>query len=185
MTTTEFVTAEGGREVPSGFASITLAATAAPNPGKKSVIVVPGVAGGLSMDPALEGGIGWLLAAAGRSELRNRLREALAGPDAAVATVCGGSMLLLGHAGLADGRPLVTHERGRDLAGAKAVSVEARMLTTATCSTPATSRPASTWPCTAGRARNRAAGGPLGRRADPARALGHGLERTGAPVVAA
>ncbi|ADJ48245.1 ThiJ/PfpI family protein [Amycolatopsis mediterranei S699] len=125
--TTEFVAAEGAREVPSGFASITLTATAALDPRKKSVIVVPGAAGGLSMDPAIEGGIGRLLAAAGRSELPNRLREALAGPDAAVATVCGGS-ILLAHAGLADGRPLVTHERGRDLTGTKAVPVEARMV---------------------------------------------------------
>ncbi|WP_233226063.1 hypothetical protein [Amycolatopsis sp. CA-126428] len=114
--TTEFVTDERAREVPSGFASITLTATAVLDPGNESAIVVPGAAGGLSMDPAVENGIGWLLAAAGRSELPNRPREALTGPDAAVATVCGGS-ILLASGGLADGSPLVTHERGRDLAG--------------------------------------------------------------------
>ncbi|MFJ9590465.1 type 1 glutamine amidotransferase family protein [Streptomyces acidicola] len=92
-----------------------------------SVIVVPGAAGSLSMDPGVVGSIGWILSQAGSTDLPGRLREALARPDMTVATVCGGS-ILLAHAGLADGRPLVTHERGQDLAGTKTVPVEARMV---------------------------------------------------------
>ncbi|MGV9848288.1 DJ-1/PfpI family protein [Streptomyces sp. NPDC003442] len=124
---TEFVSAEGAREVVSGFPSIKLTATSAVDVNKKSVIVVPGAAGSLSLDPGVAGGIGWILGQARSTDLPGRLREALARPDMTVATVCGGS-ILLAHAGLADGRPLVTHERGQDLAGTKAVPVEARMV---------------------------------------------------------
>ncbi|MFE3142875.1 hypothetical protein [Streptomyces scopuliridis] len=58
---TEFVSAEGAREVPSGFPSIKLTATSAVDVNKKSVIVVPGAAGSLSLDPGVAGGIGWIL----------------------------------------------------------------------------------------------------------------------------
>ncbi|WP_448331424.1 hypothetical protein [Streptomyces sp. DSM 41534] len=107
----------------SGFPSIRLTATSAVDVDvdvdKKSVIVVPGAAGSLSLDPGVAGGIGWIPGQAGSTDLPGLLREALDRPEMTVATACGGS-ILLAHAGLADGRPLVTHERGQDLAGAKA-----------------------------------------------------------------
>ncbi|WP_458083782.1 hypothetical protein [Streptomyces malaysiensis] len=109
----------------SGFPSSRLTATSAVDVDvdvdvdKKSVIVVPGAAGSLSLDPGVAGGIGWIPGQAGSTELPGLLREALARPEMTVASVCGGS-ILLAHAGLADGRPLVTHERGQDLAGTKA-----------------------------------------------------------------
>ncbi|MER7878766.1 hypothetical protein ABTY63_35410 [Streptomyces solisilvae] len=111
----------------SGLPSSRLTATSAVDvdvdANKKSVIVVPGAAGSLSLDPGVAGGIGWIPGEAGSTGLPGLpglLREALARPEVTVATVCGGS-ILLAHAGLADGRPLVTHERGQDLAGTKAV----------------------------------------------------------------
>ncbi|WP_413804829.1 DJ-1/PfpI family protein [Streptomyces sp. OE57] len=127
LVSTEFVSAEGAREVPSGFPSITLSATSAVDANKEGLIVVPGAAGSLSMDPDVDGSIGRILAEAGRTGLPDLLREALAHQGTTVVTVCGGS-ILIAHAGLADGRPLVTHERGEDLAGTKAVPVEARVV---------------------------------------------------------
>ena len=125
--TAEFVSAEGPREVPSGLPAISLAATSTVDPAAADVIVVPGAAGGLSLDPTVEGSMAWLLARAGATTLPGLLREALDGKDTIVATVCGGS-LLVAHAGLADGRPLVTHERGVDLTGTQAIPVAARVV---------------------------------------------------------
>lgn len=125
--TVELVSAEGPREVPSGLAAVSLAATATLDPAVADVVVVPGAAGSLDLDPAVEGGVGALLARAGSGALAAPLREAVRRPGTVVATVCGGS-LLVAHAGLADGRPLVIHSRGEDLAGTAAQPVEARVV---------------------------------------------------------
>ncbi|MEU0803969.1 hypothetical protein [Streptomyces sp. NPDC005970] len=75
---TEFVSAEGARDVVSGFPSIKLTATSAVDVNKKSVIVVPGAAGGLSTDPGVAGSIGWILGQAGSTDLPDRLRDGAA-----------------------------------------------------------------------------------------------------------
>ncbi len=127
LVSAEFVSAEGAREVPSGLPSITLTATSTVDVVRGDVVLVPGAAGRLSLDPTVDGSIASILARAGGTALPGLLREALAGATMTVATVCGGSMLVA-RAGLADGRPLVTHERGLDLNGTKAVPVAARIV---------------------------------------------------------
>jgi transcriptional regulator GlxA family with amidase domain len=124
--TVELVSAEGPRLVPSGLEAVSLAATAAVDP-TADVVVVPGAAGSIALDPEVEGGVGRLLARAGSSALAGVLREAVGREDTTVATVCGGS-LLVARAGLADGRPLVTHAQGADLAGTAAQPVDARVV---------------------------------------------------------
>ncbi|GAA0680719.1 hypothetical protein GCM10009548_59200 [Streptomyces malaysiensis subsp. malaysiensis] len=80
----------------SGLPSSRLTATSAVDvdvdvdANKKSVIVVPGAAGSLSLDPGVAGGIGWIPGQAGSTDLPGLLREALARPEMTVATVCGG-----------------------------------------------------------------------------------------------
>ncbi|GLZ49063.1 glutamine amidotransferase [Actinomycetospora sp. NBRC 106375] len=125
--TVELVSAEGPRTVPSGLPAISLTATATLDPGAADVVVVPGAAGSLSLDPEVEGGIGRLLARAGSGSLGPALREAVHREGTTVATVCGGS-LLVAWAGLADHRPLVTHAHGADLAGTAARPVDARVV---------------------------------------------------------
>jgi transcriptional regulator GlxA family with amidase domain len=124
--TVELVSAEGPRTVPSGLAAVSLEATAGLDPAS-DVVVVPGAAGTIALDPAVEGSIAAYLARAVSGPLGGALREAVGRPGTTVATVCGGS-LLLAWSGLADGRPLVTHEHGRDLAGTAARPVEARVV---------------------------------------------------------
>ena len=126
-TTVELVSVEGPRRVPSGLPPIDLDATAAPDPERADVIVVPGAAGTISLDPQVEGSIGQILSRAVATALPQILADALAGETTTVATVCGGS-LVVAYAGLADGRPLVTHANGTDLEGTKAVPVGARVV---------------------------------------------------------
>ncbi|GAA4889422.1 DJ-1/PfpI family protein [Actinomycetospora straminea] len=123
----ELVSAEGARAVPSGLPAVSLTASARLDPAAADLVVVPGAAGSLSLDPTEEGSVASLLARAGRGPLGPALREAVERPDTVVATVCGGS-LLVAWGGLADGRPLVTHDRGRDLEGTAARPVEARVV---------------------------------------------------------
>jgi transcriptional regulator GlxA family with amidase domain len=124
--TVELVSAEGARTVPSGLEAVSLAATAALDP-TAEVVVVPGAAGLIATDPAVEGGIGQLLARAAQGPLSGLLHEAAGSVGTTVASVCGGS-LLLAWLGLADGRPLVTHAHGADLAGTAAHPVDARVV---------------------------------------------------------
>ncbi|MHC1559983.1 DJ-1/PfpI family protein [Actinomycetospora sp. C-140] len=124
--TVELVSAEGPRQVESGLAGVALAATAALDP-SADVVVIPGVAGTITLDPEADGGIGQLLARATAGPLAGPLREAAHRDGTTVATVCGGS-LIVAWSGLADGRPLVTHERGADLAGTAARPIDARVV---------------------------------------------------------
>ena len=124
--TVELVSAEGPRPVPSGLEAVSLTATAALDPAA-DLVVVPGAVGALALDPEVDGGIGQLLARAGSSALAGPLRDAVGREGTTVATVCGGS-LLVAWAGLADGRPLVTHGHGADLAGTAARPVDARVV---------------------------------------------------------
>lgn len=57
-TTVELVSVEGPRRVPSGLPPIGLDATAVPDPERADVMVVPGAAGTISLDPQMEGSIG-------------------------------------------------------------------------------------------------------------------------------
>ncbi|MEJ2885757.1 DJ-1/PfpI family protein [Actinomycetospora aeridis] len=125
--TVELVSVEGPREVPSGLPAVSLTATATLDPAVADLVVVPGAAGSLSLDPAVEGSVAALLGRAGSGPLTPALRDAVGRAGTVVATVCGGS-LLVAHAGLADHRPLVTHERGADLAGTAALPVDARVV---------------------------------------------------------
>jgi transcriptional regulator GlxA family with amidase domain len=124
--TVELVAADGPGTVRSGLPAVSLAATAALDP-TADLVVLPGAAGSMSLDPADPGSIGRILADAASESLVAGLREAVRRPGTTVATVCGGSVLLA-RTGLADGRPLVTHARGADLAGTGAVPVDARIV---------------------------------------------------------
>jgi transcriptional regulator GlxA family with amidase domain len=122
----ELASAEGARDVPSGPSGVTLAASAALDPRRADLIVVPGAAG-----PASGDGPDTVPARLGRAletGLPALLADALARPGLTVATVCGGS-LLLGMAGLIDGRPAVTHPLGMDvLAATGALPIQARVV---------------------------------------------------------
>lgn len=122
----ELATLEGPREVPSGPTGVKLAATAALDPERASLIIVPGAAG-----PTIGDGpdtIPALLGRAVESGLARALGEALALPGLTVGTVCGGS-LVLALGGLLQGRPAVTHHMGMDvLAAAGAIAVRARVV---------------------------------------------------------
>lgn len=125
----ELVSAEGPREVPSGCGGLSLRATAALDPGRAGVILVPGVAGRLGEPgevPGQDAGrSGWqqpdefisvLLERAMAGELPALLTAAMANPQVTIATVCGGSMILA-MAGLLKGRHATTHHQGLDVLG--------------------------------------------------------------------
>jgi transcriptional regulator GlxA family with amidase domain len=122
----ELVSLEGARDVPSGPSGVTLPATAALDPGRADLIIVPGAAGPVSGDgpdtiPAL-------LGRAAGSGLPAVIQRALDTPGKTVATVCGGS-LVLAMAGLLTGRRAVTHHMGMDvLAATGASAVAARVV---------------------------------------------------------
>ena len=124
--TVEFVSLEGVRGVPSGPSGAVIAATAALDPARADLIVVPGAAGPSSGDGPDT--IPTLLGRAIESGLPSVLQAALAKPGLTLATVCGGS-LILALAGLIDGRPAVTHHLGMDILGATgAIAVPARIV---------------------------------------------------------
>lgn len=125
--TVELAGVDGPGSVPSGVPGVSLDATAALDPPSADVVVVPGAAGEISLDPEADGGIGQILARACSGALPQKLLAAMDRPGTTVATVCGGSVLL-SRAGLADGRALVTHARGEDLAGTAARPVDARVV---------------------------------------------------------
>ena len=122
----ELVSLEGAREVPSGTGTLRIAATAALDPERADIVIVPGAAGpaggeGPDTIPAL-------LARAVQSGLTPVLARALEKPGLTTATVCGGS-LVLAMAGLLTGRHAVTHHLGMDvLAAMGAFAVAARVV---------------------------------------------------------
>jgi transcriptional regulator GlxA family with amidase domain len=122
----ELVSLEGAREVPSGPSGVTLRASAALDPARADLVVVPGAAG--SLDDEAPDGIPAILGRAVETGLGAAVARALARPGATVATVCGGS-LILGMAGQIDGRHAVTHHLGMEiLAATGAIAVKARIV---------------------------------------------------------
>ena len=135
--TVELVSAEGGREVPSGN-GLSLRATARLDPERADLIVVPGAVGTL---PPLESGDGeggeeeiepgsipMILGRALTTDLPGLLGAAMARTGTLVATVCGGS-LLMAMAGLTEGRVATTHHMGLDVLEATGTTVvDARVV---------------------------------------------------------
>ena len=121
----ELVSAEGARPVTSGL-GMTVYATAALDPERADLVIVPGAAGIPEGDGP--GTVQALLAQAAATALAGLLRTAMARTGCTVATVCGGS-LVLGMAGLLAGRNATTNRRGLDaLAAMGAVPVPARVV---------------------------------------------------------
>ncbi|MET0234096.1 MAG: DJ-1/PfpI family protein [Kibdelosporangium sp.] len=125
----ELVSAEGPREVPSGLKSVSLRATAALEPGRADIVVLPGALGRLpDGDEPTDDSIPAILGRTLQTPLPALLKEALGKPGLTVASVCGGSMILA-LAGLIENRPATTHHMGMDLLGATgARSVDARVI---------------------------------------------------------
>ncbi|WP_406481655.1 DJ-1/PfpI family protein [Streptomyces platensis] len=134
----ELVSAEGRREVVSGTGGVTLRATAALDPERAGLVVVPGAAGrvgtpGEAPDEDANARtpdefLSVLLGRAVQTGLPSLLKAAMDRPGLTVATVCGGS-LLLGLAGLLKGRHATTHHLALEtLAETGAQVVPARMV---------------------------------------------------------
>jgi transcriptional regulator GlxA family with amidase domain len=122
--TAELVSVTGARQVPSGLDLLTLRATAALDPQRADLIVVPGAAGRIDED----GDIPAILARTFDTGLPEWLGVALADPKVTMATVCGGSMLLA-MAGLINGRPATTHPMGLARLGESGpVAIDARIV---------------------------------------------------------
>jgi putative intracellular protease/amidase len=121
--TTELVSAEGARDVPSGTEPLTLRAVGKLDPMRADLVVVPGAAG----DPG-DDTIPVLLGRTLETDLPVLLKEALDRPGLIVATVCGGS-LVLAMAGLIEGRHATTHHLGMDvLAATGTIAIDARVV---------------------------------------------------------
>jgi transcriptional regulator GlxA family with amidase domain len=118
----ELVSADGPGPVVSGSRGLVLNATAQLDSAKPGYVIVPGASGPIDGDPDKVDTIPVLLARFGETEAVPLMREALANPDIAVATVCGGS-LALAMAGLLEGRNAVTHVLGLDVLDATGVNV--------------------------------------------------------------
>ncbi|MFI6742875.1 DJ-1/PfpI family protein [Nonomuraea sp. NPDC050451] len=134
--TVELVSAEGAREVVSGTGGMPLRATAALDPAKADLVVVPGASGRIGEpgeDIEAQPGqqdelIPVLLARTLDTELPALLKAAMERPEVTVATVCGGA-LVLAMAGLLEGRYATTHHMGVDLLDATGVhAVRARVV---------------------------------------------------------
>ncbi|MFD4587262.1 DJ-1/PfpI family protein [Streptomyces sp. NPDC058434] len=136
----ELVSAEGPREVVSGTGGLVLRATAALDPARTGLVVVPGASGRLGAPgevPDHDAGAGeWqqdefvpvLLGRTLTTELPVLLRAAMADPEVTVGAVCGGS-LVLAMAGLLEGRHATTHHLGLDMLEATGVhAVNARLV---------------------------------------------------------
>ncbi|MFI1096056.1 DJ-1/PfpI family protein [Streptomyces sp. NPDC020917] len=142
----ELVSAEGPREVVSGTGGLALRATAALDPERADLVLVPGASGRVGAPgevpqqeaPGGEGPDGAVGAAAGREDelipvvlartlttgLPALLKRAMDDPEVTVAAVCGGS-LVLAMCGLLEGRHATTHHLGLDMldaTGARAVA---------------------------------------------------------------
>ncbi|MFH8597378.1 DJ-1/PfpI family protein [Streptomyces rimosus] len=130
----ELVSAEGPREVVSGTGGLALRATAALDPTRPGLIVIPGAAGRIGdpgETPDHDAGAGQapegdtipvLLGRTLTTELPALLRAAMENPDVTVSAVCGGS-LLLAMAGLLEGRCATTHHMGLDMLDATGAHV--------------------------------------------------------------
>jgi len=106
-----------------GTRGLALTATATLDPTKPGYVIVPGVSGPVDGDPdAGDETIPVLLARVAASNLMPLIRQSLDNPDIVVATQCGGG-LILGMAGLLDGRTAVTHTLGNDVLEATGVTV--------------------------------------------------------------
>ncbi|MEU6742400.1 DJ-1/PfpI family protein [Streptosporangium sandarakinum] len=138
--TVELVSAEGPREVAGGTGGLALRATAALDPGRAGLVLVPGASGrvgGPGEAPGPDAGAGERqgdesvpvrLGRALTTELPVLLKAAMENPEVTVCTVCGGS-LLLAMAGLLGGRHATTHHLGMDALGATgAHAVNARVV---------------------------------------------------------
>ena len=139
----ELVSAEGPREVVSGTGGLALRATAALDPARAGLILVPGASGrvgepGEVPDEDAESGSGgeWkqdefipvLLGRTLTTELPVLMKAAMDNPEVTVSTVCGGS-LVLAMAGLLEGRHATTHHLGLDMLDATgAHAVHARVV---------------------------------------------------------
>ncbi len=136
----ELVSAEGPRAVVSGTRGLALQATAALDPGRAALVLVPGASGRVGEPgevPDQEAGAGagsgeWphdetipvLLGRTLTTSLPALLKAAMDSPDVTVSAVCGGT-LVLAMAGLLEGRHATTHHLGMDLldaTGARAVN---------------------------------------------------------------
>ena len=137
----ELVSAEGPREVVSGTGGLTLRATAALDPARAGLILVPGASGrvgepGEVPDEDAESSGEWkqdefipvLLGRTLTTELPVLMKAAMDNPEVTVSTVCGGS-LVLAMAGLLEGRHVTTHHLGLDMLDATgAHAVRARVV---------------------------------------------------------
>ncbi|OPF81124.1 glutamine amidotransferase [Streptomyces antioxidans] len=143
----ELVSAEGPREVVSGVGGVPLRATAALDPARADLVVLPGAAGRVGepgevpdhgADADAGGGrqgewredefIPVLLGRTLNTALPGLLKAAMDRPETTVATVCGGS-LVLAMAGLLEGRNATTHHMGLDTLDATGVNaVRARVV---------------------------------------------------------
>ncbi|GAA1534037.1 DJ-1/PfpI family protein [Dactylosporangium maewongense] len=128
--TVALVSAEGPREVVSGTGGLALRATAALDPSRPGLVVVPGAAGrvGDPEDEPTDDSIPVLLGRTLTTDLPGLLKAAMDEPAVTVASVCGGS-LVLAMAGLLEGRHATTHHLGLDLLDATGVrAVHARVV---------------------------------------------------------
>ena len=137
----ELVSAEGPREVVSGTGGLALRATAALDPARAGLILVPGASGrvgepGEVPDEDAESSGEWkqdefipvLLGRTLTTELPVLMKAAMDNPEVTVSTVCGGS-LVLAMAGLLEGRHVTTHHLGLDMLDATgAHAVHARVV---------------------------------------------------------
>ncbi|MFR9728465.1 DJ-1/PfpI family protein [Saccharopolyspora sp. MS10] len=125
--TAELAAAEGPREVASGIGGIALRATAAVDPERADLVVVPGAAPG-ETGGSMSEAIDRVLSRAARSPLGALLVAAVQRPGTAVATVCGGSMLL-GMTGALAGRRATTNRLGlAEFARSGVEVVDARLV---------------------------------------------------------
>jgi putative intracellular protease/amidase len=121
----ELVSTKGPAWVSSGLKGPAIEVHSALNLDKADVILIPGAAGPLGDDPE---SVRAVSAREADGDIPNIAREAFGRPDVTIATVCGGS-LILGMAGLLDGRRAVTHHMGMDmLATVGANPVKARVV---------------------------------------------------------
>lgn len=136
----ELVSAEGPREVVSGTGGLALRATAALDPGRAGLVLVPGASGRVGEPggaPDHDAGAGeWqqdafipvLLGRTLTTGLPVLLKAAMDNPEVTVSAVCGGS-LALAMAGLLEGRHATTHHMGLDMLDATGVhAVSARVV---------------------------------------------------------
>ncbi|WP_030924519.1 DJ-1/PfpI family protein [Streptomyces sp. NRRL B-24720] len=136
----ELVSAEGPREVVSGTGGLALQATAALDPGRAGLVLIPGASGRVGAPgetPDLAAGTGEqqqddlipvLLGRTLNTELPALLKAAMNNPQVTVGAVCGGS-LVPAMAGLIEGRHATTHHMGLDMLDATGVhAVHARVV---------------------------------------------------------